>query len=219
MSPFLQISTTPVAPGTDQSISFLELAAKGGPVMVPILILSIATIYFWVERYRYIRPFLKRHENYLDQAIKYIEGTDLNAAKHYSDKSTHGTAPIISHGISAIGKPLREVEAVLEGATNIQIAEMERKLGYLGIIAGVAPMLGFLGTISGIIHIFWDISISNNISIGIIAGGLYEKMIASGSGLLVGVFAYFAYHMLHQNIEKYGLHVQKDVFKFLQAIR
>lgn len=218
MNPFLQISTTPV-PTPDQSISFLELAAKGGPVMVPIVILSIATVYFWVERYRYIRPFLTRESGYLNQVIKYIEGADLEAAKHYSDKSSHGTAAVISYGIGAIGRPTRDLEAVIEGATNIQIAEMERKLGYLGVIAGVAPMLGFLGTISGIIHIFWDISISNNISIGIIAGGLYEKMIASGSGLLVGVFAYFAYHMLHQKIEKYGLYVQKDVFNFLQAIR
>ncbi|PGH39687.1 MAG: biopolymer transporter ExbB [Candidatus Nephrothrix sp. EaCA] len=220
MNLLLQISTAPeVAPAADQSISFLELAMKGGPVMLPILVLSVATVYFWMERYRFIRPFLKREKDYLEQVIKYIEGSDLNAAKNFSDRASHGTSSVISYGIGAIGKPLREVEAIVEGAANIQVAEMERRLGYLGVIAGVAPMLGFLGTISGIIRIFWDISISNNISIGIIAGGLYEKMIASGSGLLVGVFAYFAYHMLHQSIERYGLYVQKDVFRFLQTIR
>ena len=87
-----------------------------------------------------------------------------------------------------------------------------------GIIAGVAPMLGFIGTISGIIKIFYSISLADNISIGIIAGGLYEKMITSGAGLVVGVIAYVCYHMLEQKIQRYTLHLQEDALDFLKAL-
>ena len=92
-------------------------------------------------------------------------------------------------------------------------------MGYLGIIAGIAPMLGFIGTISGIIRIFYDISLSDNISVGIIAGGLYEKMITSGSGLIVGVIAYTGYHLLNMMIEKFTLRLEMNAFEFLEVLQ
>jgi biopolymer transport protein ExbB len=88
-------------------------------------------------------------------------------------------------------------------------------MNYLGWIAGIAPMLGFIGTISGIIKIFYNISVTDNISIGIIAGGLYEKMISSGTGLIVGVIAYSGYHLLNMIIEKFISTVEADAFDVL----
>ncbi len=92
-------------------------------------------------------------------------------------------------------------------------------MSYLGLIAGIAPMLGFIGTISGVIKIFYNISLTDNISIGIIAGGLYEKMISSGSGLLVGLLAYTSYHLLNHIIDGFSLNVQKQTLSFLQRIQ
>jgi biopolymer transport protein ExbB len=92
-------------------------------------------------------------------------------------------------------------------------------MGYLGLIAGIAPMLGFIGTIAGVIKIFYSISLSDNISIGVIAGGLYEKMITSGSGLIVGVVAYAGYHMLNMLIDKSILGIQKQTFDFIKLIQ
>jgi biopolymer transport protein ExbB len=113
---------------------------------------------------------------------------------------------------------MKELESMMESAANIEVAEMERNMGYLGIIAGVAPMLGFIGTIGGIIRIFYDISQTDNITIGIIAGGLYEKMITSGAGLFVGVISYCAYHILQQRVNVFTLKMQKDVFDFMRSI-
>ena len=92
-------------------------------------------------------------------------------------------------------------------------------MGYLGIIAGIAPMLGFIGTISGIIRIFYDISLSDNISVGIIAGGLYEKMITSGAGLIVGVIAYSGYHLLNMGIERFTLRLEMAAFDFMEVLQ
>ncbi|MCY7357673.1 MAG: MotA/TolQ/ExbB proton channel family protein, partial [Rudanella sp.] len=86
-------------------------------------------------------------------------------------------------------------------------------------VAGIAPMLGFIGTISGIIRIFYDISLSDNISVGIIAGGLYEKMITSGSGLVVGVIAYTGYHLLNMMVEKFTLRLEMNAFEFLEVLQ
>jgi biopolymer transport protein ExbB len=98
------------------------------------------------------------------------------------------------------------------------VGEMEKNTNYLGIIAGIAPMLGFIGTIAGIIQIFYEISLSDNISIGIIASGLYVKMVTSGAGLIVGVYAYTGYHLLQQRIQRFTLQAQRDSLEFIRSI-
>jgi len=114
------------------------------------------------------------------------------------------------------GKTAKEVEGYMESATNLEVAMMEKDTGYLGIIAGIAPMLGFIGTISGVIKIFYNISLSDNISIGIIAGGLYQKMICSGAGLIVGVIAYACYHYLQMMIDRFTIKLQMQVNEVLK---
>jgi biopolymer transport protein ExbB len=103
----------------------------------------------------------------------------------------------------------------MERAGNIEVGQMEQKLGQLGLIAGIAPTLGFIGTISGVIKIFYSISVTEDISIGNISGGLYEKMISSGAGLLVGIIAYSAYHLLNGRIDDFALAILLFVYSLL----
>jgi biopolymer transport protein ExbB len=106
----------------------------------------------------------------------------------------------------------------MEATANLEISVMEKDTGYLGIIAGIAPMLGFIGTISGVIKIFYNISLADNISIGIIAGGLYQKMICSGAGLIVGVIAYSAYHYLQMMIDRFSINMQRQVNEVVKVL-
>ena len=107
----------------------------------------------------------------------------------------------------------------MDKVTNIEIGKMEKSLGHLGLIAGIAPTLGFIGTISGVIKIFYSISITENVSIGNISGGLYEKMICSGTGLIVGIVAFAAYHLLNGMIDSFALNVQKVNLEFVNIIQ
>jgi biopolymer transport protein ExbB len=107
----------------------------------------------------------------------------------------------------------------MEKMANIEIGKMEKNMGHLGLIAGIAPTLGFIGTISGVIKIFYSISITENVSIGNISGGLYEKMISSGSGLIVGIIAFTGYHLLNGMIDNYALAIQKVNLEFLNLIQ
>jgi len=186
--------------------------------MIPIVLLSLAAFYILVERYRYIRSVTKGRKDLMIQIKKYLQAGDIKGAKLFADQESSAMGKIILSGLDHIGKPVKEIETMMESATNIEIAEMEKNTEYLGIIAGIAPMLGFVGTILGIIRIFYDISLSDNISIGIIAGGLYQKMITSGSGLIVGILAYAAYHFLQQKINRFSLRVQKDAYEFMRSI-
>jgi len=216
----LQITetTVPVVPEAPPELSVAELLMKGGIIMIPILLLLFVATYFFIERYLYIRSVTRRNRDLIPNIKKHLQDGDVKSARLYAERDNSAIGNIISGGLDYVGKPIKDIETVMESAANIEIAEMEKNIGYLGIIAGIAPMLGFIGTISGIIRIFYNISLSDNISIGIIAGGLYEKMITSGSGLVVGVIAYSAYHLLQQKINRFSLQMQKDAFEFMRSI-
>jgi len=114
---------------------------------------------------------------------------------------------------------MEDIETSIETASQIEIQRMEGNLGYLGVIAGIAPMLGFVGTISGIIRIFYDISVSNDFNISTIASGMYEKMITSGSGLIIGLLAYAGYHLLNMKIDRFALRIQMAASDFLDVLQ
>jgi len=195
-----------------------ELLLKGGVVMIPLFILSVITLYIVVERLLYLKTATQRKPNFIPQIKKSLQDADIKSARLIAQQEPSATGKMISNALDYIGKPSREVESIMETSAEIELGKMERNIAYLGIIAGVAPMLGFIGTISGIIRIFYSISLADNISIGIIAGGLYEKMITSGSGLVVGVIAYVCYHMLQQKIQRYTIHLQEDALEFLKTL-
>jgi len=220
ISILLQIATetATTAATTTSGLSFFELLLKGGPVMIPIVLLSFISIYIMGERYFYLRQASKVKPDFVQRVNKYLKEGDIKGARMFAEQEATATSAIILVGLDSLGRPMKEIDSMIESVANIELAEMEKHMGYLGIIAGIAPMLGFIGTISGIIRIFYSISLSDNISIGIIAGGLYEKMITSGSGLIVGVIAYAGYHLLQMKIGKFTLQMQRSVLEFMRAI-
>jgi biopolymer transport protein ExbB len=203
---------------TTQVNNIAELLMKGGIIMIPIILLSLISIYLFIERYIYIRNASVIDDNAMKSVINELNQKRPGNALALAQKDQTATGRILESGIEQIGKPAGEVEDYMESATNLEISMMEKDTGYLGIIAGVAPMLGFIGTISGVIKIFYNISLADNISIGIIAGGLYQKMICSGTGLIVGVIAYSAYHFLQMMIDRYTIRLQKQVIGVLKVL-
>ena len=200
-----------------QVATILDLLMKGGIIMIPIILLSLISVYIFIERYVYIK-----RSSFIDKGLvpailtELREGNMDNAViRARNDQASVGR--ILESGLDKFGKPVSDVERNLETTINLEITKMENYTGYLGIIAGIAPMLGFIGTISGVIKIFYNISLADNISIGIIAGGLYQKMICSGAGLIVGVLAYAAYHYLQMKIDRYTIRLQESLVQFLKA--
>ena len=166
-----------------EGISVLEFILKGGFFLIPIIILMFYTIYLIVERYLYISKTTKNDDFLLKEVRTHLNGGNINLAIGAADRVNNATARVVKEGILTIGRPISEIESNMERMAQIELGEMERKMGQLGLIAGMAPTLGFVGTISGVIKIFYSISITENISIGNISGGLYEKMISIDSRL------------------------------------
>lgn len=190
------------APVEEKSISLWEMASKGGPILIPIGILSILALFIFFERLFVVLKASKLDMNFMNQIKDYVNSGNVEAARMLCRNTQSPVARMIEKGIMRLGKPVREIEAAIENTGKLEIYKLERNLGFLGTIAGIAPMFGFLGTIFGVIKIFYQISLQNSLEIDTISGGLYVKMISSGSGLLVGMIAYAGYHYLVQLIDR-----------------
>ncbi len=195
-----------------------ELIMKGGFIMIPIILLSIISLYFFIERFTYIRRNSAVDVNMVGSVIDDIKNNKNQKSLINNIDSETSLGRILESGFNQSGKPAKEIEGYMEATANLEILEMEKNTGYLGIIAGIAPMLGFIGTISGVIKIFYNISLADNISIGIIAGGLYQKMICSGAGLIVGVIAYSCYHYLQMMIDRFSIDMQRQVNEVVKVL-
>jgi biopolymer transport protein ExbB len=201
------------------SVSYLDFLLKGGIMIIPIIILLFFCIYVIVERYLSIKKATKQDENMINDVRIQLKSGKIDNAIMMCGRGNTASGNIIKSGISIIGRPISEIESVMEKTANVEIAEMEKGLGYLGLISGIAPILGFIGTISGVIKIFHTISNTGNLNIQTISGGLYEKMISSGAGLVVGVVAYSAYHLFNMMIDHFSLKVQKQTLEIINVIQ
>ncbi|WP_304235089.1 MotA/TolQ/ExbB proton channel family protein [Jiulongibacter sediminis] len=200
------------------SINYFELLLKGGFVVYPILILLFVTFFLMAERYLFIKKSSKIDFGFLRSLKDNILRGDMRSAIAMCKSTNLPISRILEKGIARIGRPVKDIESAMEIQSNLEISKMEKNMGYLGLIAGVAPTLGFVGTISGIIRIFYEISVTGEFSIETISNGLYEKMIASFSGLVVGLIAYSAYHGINMMIDKFSIHLQATVMDFLDTL-
>lgn len=216
----LQDTATVALPTTtsDEGLNALDLLMKGGPVMIPILLLSLVAVYVFVERYRYISRVGNIDPNFLSQIRNYIYNGQIDDALKFCKQSSLPVARILERGLYRVGRDSRDIESALEATARVEVYNMERNLGILSAIAAIAPMFGFLGTVLGMIRAFYNISISDNISIGVIAGGMYEKMVTSASGLIVGVTAYVLYTLLNTKIDRVVNRMEVTAIEFLDIL-
>lgn len=185
-----------------EEFTVLSLLEKGGYVMYPILFLFTAALFLFIERYLYIRKISRIDENFLHNINELLLAGNIQGAITYCKNSKFPIANLLERGLGRLGSPIREIEGAIENKAKLEIYNMEKNLGILSSIARIAPMFGFLGTVTGMIRTFHNISTSNKIEISTIASGIYEKMVTSASGLIVGIIAYVMYTLLTTMIDR-----------------
>ena len=206
-------------PATEAAqVSILDLLLKGGYVMLPILVLSLISVYVFIERFFYINNAATIDRVFVDRVKQKVLEGDAKGAFSYCSDHRYPIATVLCKGIARLGYPVRDIESSMAQSAGIEIAKMEERLTYLSAIATIAPMFGFLGTVIGMIKAFYNISVADNISIGIIAGGIYEKMVTSASGLVVGIIAYIFYTILSNKIDKAVTGLEMATSDFLDIL-
>ena len=171
------------------SAPVLEIMTKGGVVMIFLALCMLIAIYFIVERFIYI-----------------------------NQRTNTAQGQVMATGLNFLGSNMREIESAMETRANVELSAMEGNLGYLSLIARIAPMLGFVGTIWGVINIFYTIAQTNGLEIGGISEGLYIKMVTSFAGLLVGIISFIGYQLFVRKVDRFAERLQEQSLSFLEVL-
>ncbi len=201
-----------------ENLNLIQLLMKGGWIMLPILVLFFLGLVIFIERYITIRKASKADGGLMAQVKSNVLSGKLDAAIAVTRSSNTALARMLQKGLTRVGRPIKDIEGAIENAGKLEVARLEKNINILGIIAGIAPMLGFVGTIFGVIQIFRDVEMAGGIDIGSVSGGLYVKMIASASGLTIGILAYIGYHILNMMVERLILKMETEAVEFIDLL-
>ena len=182
---------------TANEMNLWDMAVKGGWVMVVLALLSVICVYIFVERLAVIKKASKVDSVFMERIRDYVKTDELKSAINYCRVTNSPASNMIEKGLERLDRPAAEVQAALENAGNLEVAKLEKGLSIMATISSGAPMIGFLGTVLGMVKAFWEMAnAGNNIDITLLSSGIYEAMITTVGGLVVGIIAMFAYNYL-----------------------
>jgi biopolymer transport protein ExbB len=179
----------------------------------------VLAIYIFIERFISIQRASANEGNFIKETKQLIEANEIEDALSLCARKDLPIARMVEKGIGRIGSPIKEIEESIEIVGKFEVYELEKGLPVLAVIAGIAPMFGFLGTILGVIKIFFDISQTADVSIGVVSAGLYVKMVSSAAGLVVGVLAYIFYNWLNIKVGKIVNRMERNAVDFLDFLK
>ncbi len=188
--------------------------------MVPILLLSLLTIYLLVERLMTIRKSATDKQEIMHRIREYVASGNITGAQAFCEVQDKPLTRILKHGLERLGRPISEIQDAVNAAGKHEAFELEKRMDVLASIAGIAPMLGFLGTVTGMIDAFREIqSLQGNVNPSVLAGGIWEALISTAAGLVVGILAYFFYNYLLGLIKRLVNDMEQSTTEFIDLLQ
>jgi biopolymer transport protein ExbB len=213
------LSSAAQQPAAQQGIKFIDMAMKGGWIMIPIFALFVIAIYIFFERFLVIKKASKVDPGFMNRIKDYIFDNKIDSALNLCQSSPSPIARMIEKGITRLVRPLEDVKQTIENVGNLEVARMEKGLAFLATISGGAPMIGFLGTVIGMIQAFYDMAnAGNNIDVSLLSSGIYTAMVTTVAGLIVGIIAYFAYNYMVARVDKVIHKMELSTMEFLDML-
>lgn len=202
-----------------ESLSFWELCVKGGFIMIPLALLLIVSIYVFIERWLAIRRADKDDNTFMIRIKDYILDGDPESAQTLCDRTNTPYSRLIAKGISRLGRPMNDVLVTIENTGNIEVANLGKRLPWLATTAAGAPMLGFLGTVWGMVQAFYNLAkAGTSANIDVLAGGIYQALVTTVAGLVVGIVALFAYNYLVARINGVMNSLESKTMEFMDLL-
>ncbi|MFH1045386.1 MAG: MotA/TolQ/ExbB proton channel family protein [Candidatus Omnitrophota bacterium] len=182
-----------------------EMIQKGGPVMYPIILCSIAALAIVIERSLYLYRVRTDVEKFMEQIAQILKRNRVMEAIDFCEKTTGPIARIVKAGILNHDRPRQEIKESIEDAGIYEIPQLQKHLGMLATIAHISPLLGLLGTVTGMVRAFQVIqqkaTALNPVNPADLAGGIWEALITTVGGLVVAIPAFVVYDYLVHKVK------------------
>lgn len=203
--------------------SLLDLIFQGGLLSVAIVgilvLLSFIAVYIFLERYLTIKKAGRIDQGFMNNIRANVQAGNIHGAKALCQTTDSPVARMIEKGLMRIGKPLRDIDTAIENVGNLEVFRLEKNLSTLASIAGAAPMIGFFGTVTGMILAFREMATQQNVTPDVLAGGIYQALITTAAGLLIGILAFVGYNILVANVEKVVFQMERITVEFMDLLQ
>lgn len=204
---------------TQQTLSFWSLVMDGGYIMIPLALLLILTIYVFTERFIAINRASKEDSSFMNRIRDYVHEGDIDSAFNLCKRTDTPYARLIQKGLSRIGRPMNDVLVAIENTGNIEVAQLGKGFPWLSTTAAGAPMLGFLGTVVGMIQAFFSLaSAGTSANITVLSSGIYQALVTTVAGLVVGIIALFAYNYLVARVNRVTNSLETKTMEFMDLL-
>lgn len=205
---------------TKEPIGLLDLLITGGYMMIPLYILFVLAIFIFFERLITLRKASSTSSHLMDQVKILVQSGQIEKAKIICAGEKTPVANMIAKGIERIGSPLKNIEVSIENVGKVEIYKLEKNLNLLATVSGAAPMIGFLGTVTGMIQAFIAIAQEEGmVSPKLLSSGIYEAMITTAAGLVVGIIAYLGYNYLVSQVSKLVHNMEYSSIEFIDLLQ
>ena len=218
-APLAPVAAPLVPQQQEMTLSLIDMAAKGGWIMIVLAALSVIALYIFGKKWWMLRHANRINKNFMNDVRDYIHEGKIKSAVTLCEKYDSPIARLVEKGIERIGRPLGDIQTAVENTANVEVARLEKGLSALATISGGAPMLGFLGTVIGMIRAFFNMSqAGNNIDITLLSSGIYTAMVTTVGGLIVGILAYFGYNYLTARINSLVFKMESATIEFMDLL-
>jgi len=213
-----QTTKAPVSETVNQ-VDIWDLAVKGGWFMIPVALLLLIAVVILIERIFVIKKACKENPTFMNRIKDYIYEGKLDSAINLCQMTNTSISRMIEKGISRLGHPANEILAAIESVVNIEIAKLKKGFAWVATAAAAAPMLGFLGTVIGMVDTFSNMSnAGSKVNKPLLFSGIYESLLATVAGLIVGVIALFAYNYLKAQVTGARNKMENRAMEFMDLL-
>ena len=214
------IGQMPLEQPVEESINLWTMAQYGGWIMIVLALLLAWAIYIFIERMVVLKTATKEDKSFMDRIRDYIHDGKIDSALNLCKQTNTPASRMIEKGITRIGRPMQDVQVAVENVGHLEVGKLEKGLVIMATIAGGAPMLGFLGTVLGMIRTFYNMAQTSGgvIEMSALSTGMYEAMVTTVGGLIVGILAMFAYNMLVARIDRVVRLLEARTMEFMDLL-
>ncbi len=201
-------------------MKLIELFLRGGLVMWPILLCSMIAVAVIIEKFFVLQKAKLDPKQLMMKIRTALSRNDIVSAVDVCSRVQAPVANILKKGILKYKEGHTATKEAIEIAGREEIFQLEKRLGVLANIAGVAPMLGFLGTVTGMIAAFQAIeSVGGNVNPSTLAGGIWEAMLTTAAGLIVGIPALGFYNYFVGKVGRFIHEIEASTEEFLDLVK
>jgi biopolymer transport protein ExbB len=213
-------ATTAAETAAKPEMNLWTMATYGGPIMIVLAVMFLLAVFLFIERLITFKQALKEDNSFMNRIKDYIYDGKIDAAKKLCHDTNSPSSRMVEKGISRLGRPMSDVLIAIENVGNLEIANLEKGLVIMASISGGAPMLGFLGTVTGMVSTFYNMSLNNSgtIQLSDLSVGMYQAMVTTIGGLIVGIIAYFFYNYLVSRVDSVVRKLESRTMEFLDLL-